>query len=68
MIAGIDFSAIDPSLALNACHICFDKGLVIELAGREDCVLKILPPLTIDEKSLSDGLEIVKNSVSSVLK
>lgn len=67
MIAGIDFSAIDSKLALEACHKCFDAGLVIELAGREDCVLKILPPLTIDKEDLVKGLKIVKESVKNVI-
>ncbi len=68
MIAGIDFSGIDSALALEACHKCFDMGLVIELAGREDCVLKILPPLTIEEDNLKKGLMIIKEAVKQALK
>ncbi len=68
MIAGIDFSKIDSKLALEACHKCFDKGLVIELAGREDAVLKILPPLTIEEDVLKKGLKIIEESVRDILK
>ena len=67
MIAGIDFSKIDPKLALETCHRCFDKGLVIELAGRDDCVLKILPPLTISTDDLEKGLNIVKEAVKETL-
>ena len=67
MIAGIDFYNIDPNLALDVCHKCFDKGLVIELAGRGDCVLKILPPLTIGKEELLRGLNIIKESVTEVL-
>ena len=60
MIWGIDFGAIDPSLASAVSHMCFDKKLVIELAGRKDCVLKILPPLTIEKDDLYKGLSIIK--------
>ena len=67
MIAGIDFSRIDPKLALEVCHRCFDKGLVIELAGRDDCVLKILPPLTISNDDLDKGLNIIKEAVKETL-
>ena len=67
MIAGIDFSRIDPKLALEVCHRCFDKGLVIELAGRDDCVLKILPPLTISNDDLEKGLNIIREAVKETL-
>lgn len=67
MIWGIDFSAIDPSLAATASHKCFDKNLVIELAGRKDCVLKILPPLTIEKEDLYKGLNIIKETIRALL-
>lgn len=67
MIWGIDFSKIDSTMALKASHACFDKGLVIELAGREDCVLKILPPLTIEDEKLMEGLLIIRTVVSELL-
>lgn len=68
MIWGIDFSSIDASLAKEASHICFENGLIIELAGRHDCVLKLLPPLTIEEKPLKNGLEIIKKAVAQICK
>ena len=45
---------------------CFEKGLVIELAGRGDSVLKILPALTIDKETLVKGLNIIKESIIEV--
>ena len=68
MIWGIDFADIDPKLALEASHRCFDKGLVIELAGRNDSVLKILPPLTIEKEYLNKGLEIITREVKQLLR
>ncbi len=67
MIWGIDFSGIDSSLAATISHKCFDKNLVIELAGRKDCVLKILPPLTIEKDDLYKGLAIIKDSCITCL-
>lgn len=67
MIWGIDFSAIDSSLAATISHKCFDNNLVIELAGRKDCVLKILPPLTIEKDELYKGLAIIKDSCIACL-
>ena len=67
MIYGIDFAGIDSGLALRASHECFGRGLVIELAGRNDSVLKILPPLTIDEETLYRGLDIIRDSIVDIL-
>ncbi len=67
MIWGIDFSSIDYKLAKKISHTCFENGLVIELAGRKDCVLKLLPPLTIEPDHLKKGLQIIKDSVIQIL-
>jgi len=67
-IWGIDFSKIDVKLALKCVHDCFDKGLILEVAGRNDSVLKIMPPLTIEDEVLMEGLNIVKEVVASNLK
>lgn len=67
MIWGIDFMKIDAKKALDCCHECFDRGLVIELAGRHDSVLKLMPALTIEDEVLKEGLEIIKASIISVL-
>jgi diaminobutyrate-2-oxoglutarate transaminase len=40
-------------------QLCFSKGLVVETCGRDDDVLKILPPLSISEANLETGLKIV---------
>lgn len=46
----------------------FDQGLIIELAGAKDDVLKLLPPLVIEEETLNEGLDIIDNAVSAVLE
>lgn len=66
-IWGVDFSKIDATLALVIVHKCFDKGLILEVAGRKDCVVKIMPPLTVEENVLHEGLNILKEAVKSVL-
>ena len=67
MIWGVDFSGIDAALALEVLHECVDNHLIIELAGSFDCVLKILPALTIEDELLIKGLNIIKDSVVKVL-
>ncbi len=66
-IWGIDFNKIDSKLALEAVHKCFDNGLVLEVAGRKDGVLKIMPPLTIQDEILNQGLRIIKKVVSELI-
>lgn len=45
----------------------FAWGLVIELCGPNNNVLKLLPPLIIEESDLQEGLDILDRSVRSVL-
>lgn len=66
MIWGIDFSQIDSSIALKAVHEGFSNGIIMEVAGRQDSVLKIMPPLTIQDEVLMEGLDIIKRVVEKV--
>lgn len=47
---------------------CFENGLIIELAGADDQVLKFLPPLIIDEETLLNGISIVEQSIGEVIE
>ncbi len=46
---------------------CFENGLIIELTGADDQVVKFLPPLIIDEETLLNGLEIVDKSIGELV-
>ncbi len=63
---GIDFK--DGKMAREVLDECFKKNLIIELAGREDSVLKIMPSLVIADELLLKGLEIIKKATMKVLK
>ncbi len=63
MIWGLDFLDINPQYALEIVHKVFDKGLICEVAGRQDSVLKIMPALTIEDEILEEGLEIIKRAI-----
>ena len=67
-IWGIAFNDIDPKMALEAVHRCFDRGLILEVAGSRDGVLKLMPPLTITDDVLEEGLEIIRQVVTGILK
>lgn len=46
----------------------FERGLIIELAGAKDDVLKFLPPLVIEEDLLKQGLTIIDDAIGAVLE
>ena len=66
-IWGIDLNDIDPKLAIECVHKAFDNKLVLEVAGRHDGVLKVMPPLTIEDNILLEGLEILEKTVKQAL-
>ena len=46
---------------------CFRNGLIIERVGRDNNVLKIMPPLVIEDELLLRGLEIIRTSLQEIL-
>ena len=65
LIWGVDVH--DESLSKQIVKECFENGLILERAGRENSVVKIMPPLTIDEETLLRGLNILNNSIKKIL-
>jgi diaminobutyrate-2-oxoglutarate transaminase len=57
LILGLDLPA--PGLAAAVARAAFARGLVIETVGARDQVLKLLPPLTIGEEELLQGLDVL---------
>ena len=45
----------------------FEKGLIVECAGRKNSVVKIMPALTIDKDLVLKGLEKLKAAVADCL-
>lgn len=69
MIHGVDFGKVKIENAAGLVgRECFEQGLVIERAGRNDSVLKIMPALTIERNELLQGLEIIEKAAIKVLK
>jgi len=66
MIQGIEFT--DSSIAGKISGAAFRRGLIVETAGPQDEVLKVLPPLTIDSEALREGLDLLVESTHEVLK
>ena len=68
LIWGIDFGKINPELSEQIIEKCFEQKLICECAGRDGAVLKIMPPLVIDDDLLMKGLEIIANAAKEALK
>lgn len=65
LIWGID--VYEETLSRQIVNECFNNGLILERAGRNNSVVKIMPPLTIDKDTLLKGLSILNNAVEKVL-
>lgn len=65
LVWGIEFK--DGKLARQVLDKCFENKLMVELAGRGDSVLKIMPSLVIEDELLMQGLEIIKKSMEEVI-
>ncbi len=65
MVLGIDLrQAGGASRAEAIQQQCFSSGLIVELCGRGDEVVKVMPPLTIDPEQLERGLRVLHRAVA----
>jgi diaminobutyrate-2-oxoglutarate transaminase len=56
-----------PGLAQATANAAFERGLIVETSGPESEVVKLLPPLTIDDEALAEGLGIIASSLEASL-
>ncbi len=64
LAGGLDFG--QPGLAGQVSRAAFERGLLVETAGPRDEVVKLLPPLTITEAELDDGMCRLTEAVRAV--
>ena len=65
---GLDFSALGGGdTAKKVMNKAFEKGVIIERVGRDNAVLKIMPPLTISDELLIEGLEKLRDAIRETL-
>lgn len=65
LIQGLCFA--DPAVAQATSRHAYERGLIIETAGAEDQVVKLLPSLTIEQDQLAAGLAILDEAVGCAL-
>lgn len=63
-IYGVDIAR--PATAQAIADEAFRQGLILERCGAQGNVLKLLPPLVIDESTLQQGLDILERSIARI--
>ncbi|MFD4785678.1 diaminobutyrate--2-oxoglutarate transaminase [Streptomyces sp. NPDC058459] len=64
--AGLRFAV--PGAARAVCVAAFERGLLMETSGAAADVVKLLPPLTISDDDLDEGLDIIRTCVDAGLE
>ena len=67
LIWGVDFSAFPADTTKRLVGACFRNGLIAERVGRNNEVLKLMPPLTITDEQLMKGLALLKKAICEIL-
>lgn len=65
MMRGIDVGSGEVAETITSA--CFAAGLIIETSGAHDEIVKVLAPLVIDDADLITGLDILENSIRTVM-
>ena len=52
----------DPAAATQVLQQCHSEGLVLLKAGSDDNVVRILPPLTMPDSLLAEGITLVEKA------
>jgi diaminobutyrate-2-oxoglutarate transaminase len=58
----------DPGLAVRVRGACLRRGLIVELGGRHDAVLRLLPPLTITDEQAEAVLDRLADAVEAAAR
>ncbi len=66
MMQAIDLG--DGAVAKRVAQACFSEGLLLGACGTGGRVLKLIPPLTIPDADLNEGLAILSKAVSQVME
>ena len=66
---GVDCNKVKPDAVSRAIvKECFENGLIVERAGRNNDVVKLMPCLLADDETLKKGLDIFVNAVKKVME
>ena len=62
-IWGIDVKTGKKCAAVT--NACFENGVIVEKAGRDNSVVKIMPALVVDDETLLKGLKVIVDAVKN---
>ena len=65
LVWGLEFA--DATVARRASQEAFARGLLVETSGANSEVVKLLPPLTVSDAELEEGLALLHESVAAAL-
>ncbi len=63
MMQAVD--VVDGAYAKDVQRECFERGLLIGPCGTGGRVIKLIPPLTIPEDELTEGLDILEAAIDA---
>jgi diaminobutyrate-2-oxoglutarate transaminase len=64
MLLGLDLrDAGGAQRAAEVQRACFASGLILEVCGRKDEVVKVMPPLTVETDVLETGLSVLSAAI-----
>ena len=58
----------DGAFAKQVQQECFDRGLLIGPCGSGGKVIKLIPPLTIPEADLTEGLDLLAQALDAAVR
>ncbi|PVA97614.1 diaminobutyrate--2-oxoglutarate transaminase [Mycobacteroides abscessus] len=61
LVIGVDM--VNGERAGRVLRECFDEGILIETAGADDQVVKLLPPLTMEESEITRGVKKIASAL-----
>jgi diaminobutyrate-2-oxoglutarate transaminase len=53
-------------VAIRLQRAALSRGLILEIGGREDCVVRLLPPLNLSRETADHALAIIRDSLTSL--
>ena len=69
LLAAIIFKDKNDEPLIDLCNrvseLCMQRGLLVVHTGRES--IKLAPPFTINEEALSEGITVLRQSISEVI-
>lgn len=64
-LRGLAFT--DPGMAPHVSRAAFKRGLLCETSGASSEVLKLMPPIVIDEAALQEGLDLLEDAIDACM-